>query len=77
MARAFELEVSFTAHLMKHKIEDVQSIYIYRISANSFRGNYSFLEVKVRKLIKGGNYSSAETIRRNTVYVTKVEISNH
>ena len=32
---------------------------IYRISANSFRGNYSFLNlaIKVRKLFKGGNYS--------------------
>ena len=34
----------------------------YRISANSFRGNYSFLEVEVRKLFKGGNYSREETI---------------
>jgi hypothetical protein len=39
--------------------------YIYRISANSFRGKYSFLKVEiqrsqyinVRKLFKGGNYS--------------------
>ena len=29
----------------------------YRISANSFRGNYSFLEVEVRQVFKGGNYS--------------------
>ena len=29
----------------------------YRISANSFRGNYSFLEVRLRPLFKGGNYS--------------------
>ena len=28
----------------------------YRISANSFRGNYSFLEVAVRQLFKWGNY---------------------
>ena len=28
----------------------------YRISVNSFRGNYSFLEVGVRQLFKGGNY---------------------
>ena len=34
----------------------------YRISANSFRGNYSFLEGGVRKLFKGGNYSREETI---------------
>ena len=35
---------------------------MYRISANSFRGNYSFLEVEVRQLFKGGNYSKEETI---------------
>ena len=40
----------------------------YRISANSFRGNYSFLKVEVRKLFKGGNYSRVETIRGNTVF---------
>ena len=34
----------------------------YRISANSFGGNYSFLEVEVRKLFKGGNFSREETI---------------
>ena len=34
----------------------------YRISANSFRGNYSFLEAGVRKVFKGGNYSKEETI---------------
>ena len=34
----------------------------YRISAYSFRGNYSFLEVGLRKLFKGGNYSREETI---------------
>ena len=39
----------------------------YRISANSFRGNYSFLETGVRQVFKGGNYSRAETIRGNTV----------
>ena len=42
------------------KVEMVKDIY--RISANSFRGNYSFLEVGVRKLFKGGNYSREETI---------------
>ena len=50
--------------------------FIYRISSYSFRGNYSFLNleiqrsqyIKVRKLFKGGNYSSAETIRGNTGY---------
>ena len=34
----------------------------YRISANSFRGNYSFLKLGVRKVFKGGNYSREETI---------------
>ena len=34
----------------------------YRISANSFRGNYSFLKVLVRKVFKGGKYSREETI---------------
>ena len=34
----------------------------YRISANSFRGNYSFLEVRLRPLFKGGNYSREESI---------------
>ena len=28
----------------------------YHISANSFCGNYSFLEVGVRQVFKGGNY---------------------
>ena len=47
----------------------------YRISSYSFRGNYSFLNleiqrsqyIKMQKLFKGGNYSRAETIWRNTV----------
>ena len=34
----------------------------YRISSYSCRGNYSFLEVGVRQLFKGGNYSKEETI---------------
>ena len=29
---------------------------IYRISANSFRGNYTFLKVGVQQVFKGGNY---------------------
>ena len=52
-----------------------QLIKKYRISANSFRGNYSFLNLEiqrsqyigVRKLFKGGNYSRVETIRGNMV----------
>ena len=35
---------------------------IYRISSYSCRGNYSFLEVEVRQVFKGGNYSREETI---------------
>ena len=34
----------------------------YRISANSFGGNYSFLKGMVRQLFKGGKYSKEETI---------------
>ena len=36
--------------------------FIYRISSYNCRGNYSFLEVGVRQLFKGGNYSKEETI---------------
>ena len=39
-----------------------RQVLSYRISANSFRGNYSFWEVGVRQLFKGGNYSKEETI---------------
>ena len=38
------------------------SIWEYRISANSFRGNYSFLKLMLQKLFKGGKYSKEETI---------------
>ena len=43
---------------------DLKSIYqyIYRISANSCRDNYSFFGLKVRQVFKGGNYSREETI---------------
>ena len=51
---------------------------IYRISANSFRGNYSFLNLVLFTVTFDlyfinlnscrGNYSRAETIRGNTVY---------
>ena len=46
--------------------------FIYRIFANSFRGNYSFLEVGVRQVFKGGiifilfgsrNYSREQIIQ--------------
>ena len=52
---------------------------IYRISANSFRGNYSFLNLTLFTVTFDlyfinlnscrGNYSRAETIRGNTVNV--------
>ena len=47
--------------------------FIYRISANSFRGNYSFLNLTLGSMTFGystfrcGNYSREETIRGNTV----------
>ena len=45
---------------------------IYRISANSFRGNYSFLNLTFdHSTYRCGNYSRAETIRGNTVFVKK------
>ena len=47
-------------HKRQTNINQTQNTY--RISANSFRGNYSFLEVGVRQLFKGGNYSKEETI---------------
>ena len=52
----------------------------YRISANSFRGNYSFLKLTLCTVTFGhntyrcGNYSRAETIRGNTVYEKDVAI---
>ena len=41
----------------------------YRISANSFRGSYSFLNLVscTVKMFKGENYSRAETIQGNMV----------
>ena len=49
-------------------------IYSYRISANSFRGNYSFLNLSLctvtfdHSTYRCGNYSREETICGNTVY---------
>ena len=37
-------------------------IFNYRISANSFGGNYFFLKAGVWQVFKGGNYSREETI---------------
>ena len=49
--------------LIMDYIQKIQMKYrIYRISANSFRKNYSFLKVEVRKVFEGGNYSKEETI---------------
>ena len=42
--------------------ENRKFVLIYRISSYSCRGNYSFLEVEVRQVFKGGNYSREETI---------------
>ena len=53
-ARNFHFTCKFTRSNLAH--------YDYRISANSFRGNYSFLEAEVRQLFKGGNYSREKTI---------------
>ena len=53
------------------------NIFRYRISANSFRGNYSFLSLALctvtfdHSTYRCGNYSRAETIRGNTVSNTK------
>ena len=51
-----------------------QSFSKYRISANSFRGNYSFLDLTLCTVTfdlstyRCGNYSRAETIRGNRSY---------
>ena len=48
----------------------------YRISANSFRRNYSFLKLALSTVTFGdstqkcGEYSREETIRGNTVHIT-------
>ena len=42
--------------------EFLTRFYKYRISSYSCRGNYSFLEVGVRQVFKGGNCSREETI---------------
>ena len=46
----------------------------YRISSYSCRRNYSFLEVMVRQLFKGGNYSKEETI--DSLHFSKALICN-
>ena len=49
-------------------------IYAYHISANSFRGNYSFLNLTLctvtfdHSTYRCGNYSRVEIIRGNTVF---------
>ena len=59
-----EKKIHFVLRCMKQsvRIHSEGTFSKYRISANSFRGNYSFLELGVRKLFKGGNYSREETI---------------
>ena len=58
----FWLRCKGSKSTLKVSKNDNEVDFIYRISANSFRGNYSFLKVGVRQLFKGGNYSRAETI---------------
>ena len=53
--RKSQKEIFMSSYLPKCKRK-------YHISANSFRGNYSFLKARVRKVFKGGNYSREETI---------------
>ena len=50
------------ASLNMDKICGLKSHLVYRISSYNCRGNYSFLEVEVRQVFKGGNYSKEETI---------------
>ena len=48
---------------------------IYCISANSFRGNYSFLNLAL--CTECGNYSRAETIHGNTVVFCLFPVLNN
>jgi hypothetical protein len=54
------LRKAIKGHNLRHILMHISKKY--RISANGFRGNYSFLEVGVRQVFKGGNYSREETI---------------
>ena len=38
------------------EFQNSKKYIMYSISANSFRGNFSFMVVGVRQLFKGGNY---------------------
>ena len=49
---------------------------VYRISANSFRGNYSFLEVRLRPLFKGGNYSFILLFVYNFIFRPWIMVAN-
>ena len=49
----------------------------YRISVNSFRGNYSFLEVGVRQLFKGGNYKFLNILHAYILLCTYVTCGNY
>ena len=50
----------------------IRGVFTYCISANTFRGNYSFLEVGVRQVFKGVNYSKAETI--DFLFFVKIDL---
>ena len=66
-SKIFEVFVYMMNEILSH-------FHTYCISANSFCGNYSFLNfeiqrsqyINLRKLFKGGNYSRAKTIWGNT-----------
>ena len=64
---------------------------IYRISANSFRGNYAFLKLEIEKIqtvntnfnflhnnlnFCFGNYSREETIQRRKLHIKRNKVSN-
>ena len=49
-------------HLDDVQMTLVQSFCNYRTSSYSFLGNYSFWQVGVRQVFKGGNYLEEETI---------------
>ena len=53
---------------IKNKDLEAHLLLKYRISANSFHGSYSFLDLGVRQVFKGGNYSFLKSqigIRKN------------
>ena len=49
---------------------------IYRISTNSFRGNYSFLEVRLQSLFEGGDYSTILLFVYNFIFRLWIMVAN-